>query len=64
MTLADVNLMSLLGLHRALRGALVVQFVAVELTSSPGSARTVRGIRRLGLPEPAVAFYAEHFAAA
>lgn len=33
--LATVNLMSLLGLHRSLRGALVGHFAAVEITSSP-----------------------------
>jgi hypothetical protein len=59
-TLAEVNLMSLCGLHRRLRGALVGQFATVELTSSPGSDRLVRGLRRLGLPEAAVEFYAEH----
>jgi len=59
-TLAEVNLMSLCGLHRSLRGALIGQFAAVELTSSPGSTRIVRGMRRIGLPEAAVAFYAEH----
>jgi hypothetical protein len=37
--LTSVNLMSLLGLHRALRGALVGHFAAVETTSSPGSRR-------------------------
>lgn len=59
-TLAEVNFMSLCGLHRRLRGALVGQFAAVELTSSPGSDRLVRGMRRLGCPEAAVAFYDEH----
>jgi hypothetical protein len=59
-TLAEVNFMSLCGLHRSLRGALVGQFALVELTSSPGSERLVRGMRRLGLPEAAVAFYDEH----
>ena len=59
-TLAEVNLMSLCGLHRSLRGALVGQFAAVELTSSPGSDRLVRAMRRLELPEAAVEFYAEH----
>jgi hypothetical protein len=59
-TLAEVNLMSLCGLHRSLRGALVGQFATVELTSSPGSDRLVRAMRRLELPEPAVEFYAEH----
>ncbi|HEY4418897.1 MAG TPA: iron-containing redox enzyme family protein [Pseudonocardia sp.] len=59
-TLAEVNLMSLCGLHRALRGALVGQFATVELTSSPGSDRLVRAMQRLGLPDAAVEFYAEH----
>ena len=58
--LAEVNLMSLCGLHRSLRGALVGQFAAVELTSSPGSDRIVRAMRRLDLPEAAVRFYDEH----
>jgi len=59
-TLAEVNFMSLCGLHRRLRGALVGQFATVELTSSPGSERLVRAMRRLGCPERAVAFYDEH----
>jgi hypothetical protein len=59
-TLAEVNFMSLCGLHRSLRAALVGQFAVVELTSSPGSDRLVRAMRRLGLPDAAVAFYAEH----
>ena len=59
-TLAEVNFMSLCGLHRRLRGALVGQFATVELTSSPGSERLVRAMRRLGCPEQAVAFYDEH----
>ncbi|GAA5134304.1 iron-containing redox enzyme family protein [Pseudonocardia adelaidensis] len=58
-TLAEVNFMSLCGLHRSLRGALVGQFATVELTSSPGSDRMVRAMHRLGLAE-ADAFYAEH----
>ena len=37
--LATVNMMSLFGLHRALRGALVGHFAAVEVTSSPASRR-------------------------
>jgi Iron-containing redox enzyme len=59
-TLAEVNFMSLCGLHRRLRGALVGQFATVELTSSPGSERLVRAMRRLDCPEAAVAFYDEH----
>ncbi|MGH3914261.1 MAG: iron-containing redox enzyme family protein [Pseudonocardiaceae bacterium] len=59
-TLAEVNLMSLCGLHRRLRGALVGQFAAVELTSSPGSDRLVRAMRRLHCGPAAIEFYAEH----
>jgi len=58
--LAEVNLMSLCGLHRALRGALIGQFATVELTSSPGSDRLVKALRRMEAPEAAVEFYAEH----
>jgi hypothetical protein len=58
--LAEVNFMSMCGLHRQLRGALVGQFVTVELTSSPGSDRLVRAMRRLGLVPDAIEFYAEH----
>ena len=36
------------------------QFATVELTSSPGSERLVRALRRLRCPEQAVAFYDEH----
>lgn len=59
-TLATVNVMSLFGLHRRWRGASVGQFALVEVTSSPGSARLVTAMQRLGLPEAATAFYAEH----
>ena len=58
--LAEVNLMSVCGLHRGLRGALVGQFATVELTSSPGSDRLVKALRRLEAPAAAVDFYAEH----
>jgi hypothetical protein len=59
-TLAEVNLMSMCGLHRGLRGALVGQFATVELTSSPGSDRLVRAIERMGFPPETSTFYAEH----
>nr|WP_296765372.1 iron-containing redox enzyme family protein [Rhodococcus sp. (in: high G+C Gram-positive bacteria)] len=59
-TLAWVNLMSLFGLHRGLRGAVVGHFAATEITSSPGSKRFVDGLRRLGAPTQCVAFYQEH----
>ncbi|TDD48141.1 iron-containing redox enzyme family protein [Saccharopolyspora elongata] len=59
-TLAEVNLMSMCGLHRGLRGALLGQFATVELTSSPGSDRLVQAMRRLGCGPDAIEFYAEH----
>ncbi|MYR60986.1 iron-containing redox enzyme family protein, partial [Streptomyces sp. SID625] len=58
--LATVNLMSLFGLHRALRGALVGHFAAVEITSSPGSRRLAEALRRTGAGPAAVFFYDEH----
>ncbi|MFB7992372.1 iron-containing redox enzyme family protein [Streptomyces sp. NPDC056002] len=61
--LTSVNLMSLFGLHRALRGALVGHFAAVETTSSPGSRRLAQGLRRVGAGAAAVDFYAEHIEA-
>ncbi|MFD5405565.1 iron-containing redox enzyme family protein [Streptomyces griseorubiginosus] len=58
--LATVNLMSLLGLHRSLRGALVGHFAAVEITSSPGSRRLADAMRRTGAGRAAEHFYDEH----
>jgi hypothetical protein len=61
--LAAVNLMSLFGLHRALRGALVGHFAAVEITSSPGSRRLAQAMRRTGAGPAAEHFYDEHVGA-
>ena len=58
--LATVNLMSLLGLHRELRGALVGHFAAVEITSSPASRRLAEAMRRTGAGPAAEHFYDEH----
>jgi hypothetical protein len=58
--LAEVNLMTLCGLRRALRGASIGQFAVIELTSSPGSARLVRAAQRLGVGPATEHFYAEH----
>jgi len=58
--LAAVNLMSLFGLHRELRGATVGHFAATEITSPPGSRRLVQALQRLRAPQPCMAFYAEH----
>jgi hypothetical protein len=61
--LATVNLMSLFGLHRSLRGALTGHFAAVEITSSPGSRRLAEALRRVGAGEAAARFYDEHVVA-
>ena len=59
-TLAPVNLMSLLGLHRSLRGAAVGQFVMIEVTSSPGSRRLSSAFARLSDGSAGQRFYDEH----
>lgn len=61
--LATVNLMSLFGLHRSLRGALAGHFAAVEVTSSPGSRRLAEALRRVGAGGAAARFYDEHVVA-
>lgn len=58
--LAAVNLMSMFGLHRALRGAAVGHFASTEITSSPGSRRLVEALERMGAPQTCAAFYREH----
>lgn len=60
LALASVNLMSLFGLHRELRGAAVGHFASTEITSSPGSRRLVQALQRMGAPETCMAFYREH----
>jgi Iron-containing redox enzyme len=59
-SLAVVNLMSLFGLHRQLRGAAIGHFASTEITSPPGSRRLVEALQRLAAPEECVAFYREH----
>ena len=60
-TLATVNLMSLFGLNRRLRGAIVGHLALFEMTSSLPNARYARGIRRLGFDDPAATdFFDEH----
>ncbi|MEE4540512.1 iron-containing redox enzyme family protein [Streptomyces sp. V4-01] len=58
--LAPVTVMSLFGLHRSLRGALVGHFGCVEVTSSPGSRRLAAAMRRTGAGPAAERFYDEH----
>jgi hypothetical protein len=58
-TLATVNLMSLCGLHRRLRGAIVGHLALFEMTSSIPNRRYAAGLRRLGL-DAATPFFDEH----
>jgi hypothetical protein len=59
-TLATVNLMSMLGLQRRWRGAIVGHLALFEMTSSLPNARYARGLRRLGFDGRATAFFDEH----
>jgi hypothetical protein len=58
--LAVVNLMSVFGLHRSLRGALVGHYATVEVTSSPSCRRLADAMQRVGAGPAAVRFYTEH----
>jgi heme oxygenase-like protein len=59
-TLATVNLMSLFGLHRRLRGAIVGHLAVFEMTSPAPNRRYATGLRRLGLGARATEFFDEH----
>jgi hypothetical protein len=59
-TLATVNLVSLFGLHRRRRGALVGHLAVFEMTSCEPMARYSRALRRLGLGRTPRRFYDVH----
>jgi heme oxygenase-like protein len=59
-TLATVNLMSLFGLHRRWRGAIVGHLALFEMTSSIPNRRYGDGLRRLGFGDDATLFFDEH----
>jgi hypothetical protein len=59
-TLATVNLMSLLGLHRRHLGAIVGHLALFEMTSSVPNRRYGDGLRRLGFGADATEFFDEH----
>jgi hypothetical protein len=61
--LAISNVMSLFGLRRDLRGALVGHLAAYEMTSSAPCRRYAQGLRRLGGSDAACQFYDEHITA-
>jgi hypothetical protein len=62
-SLAISNVMSLFGLRRELRGALVGHLAAYEMTSSTPCRRYAKGLRRLGGSDAACDFYDEHVTA-
>jgi hypothetical protein len=59
-TLATVNLMSLFGLHRRLRGAIVGHLAVLEMDSTQPNRRYGNGLRRLGFGGGATDFFDEH----
>jgi heme oxygenase-like protein len=62
-TLATVNLMSMFGLHRRWRGAIVGHLALFEMTSSIPNRRYAEGLRRLGFDGEATLFFEEHVTA-
>jgi Iron-containing redox enzyme len=62
-TLAGNNLMSVFGLRRELRGALVGHLAAFEMTSSAPNRRYSQGLLRLGGDAATRRFYDEHVTA-
>jgi Iron-containing redox enzyme len=59
-TLASVNLMSMFGLHRRLRGAIVGHLALLEMDSTQPNRRYANGLRRLGFGRDATDFFDEH----
>jgi len=59
-TLATVNLVTMFGLQRRWRGALVGHLAVFEMTSALANRRYGNGLRRLGCGPQATAFYDEH----
>ena len=63
-TLATVNLMSLFGLHRRWRGAIIGHLALFEMESSVPNRRYAEGLRRLGFGSArATEFFDEHVTA-
>jgi hypothetical protein len=62
-TLLTSNMISMFGLNRRFRGALVGHLAMFEMTSSVPNARYARGHRRLGGSEGAARFFDEHVVA-
>ena len=61
--IATVNLMSMFGLHRRLRGAMVGHFAAAEVSTPPSAQRITQAMERLGAPPACTLFFTEHIEA-
>lgn len=61
--IAIVNMMSLFGLHRSLRGALVGHFAAAEITTAPSAQRMAQALTRLEADPRCAEFFTEHIEA-
>jgi hypothetical protein len=59
-TLATVNLMSMFGLHRRWRGAVIGHLALFEMTSTEPNRRYGNALRRLGYDEDVTFFFDEH----
>ncbi len=62
-TLSTVNLISLFGLHRRLRGALIGHLAAFEMASVPPMRDYAAALRRLGADDWTCLFYDTHVVA-
>lgn len=60
LTLASTNMMSMFGLNRRLRGAIVGHLAAYEMTSSQPNRFYGNGFRRLGFGEDVTWYFDEH----
>lgn len=60
LTLATINMMSMFGLNRRLRGAIVGHLAAYEMTSSQPNRLYGNGFRRLGFDEEVTWYFDEH----
>lgn len=59
-TLASFNMMSMFGINRRLRGAIVGHLAAFEMTSSIPNKLYARGFRRLGYGDDVTEYFDEH----
>lgn len=58
-----VNMMSMFGLHRRLRAAMVGHFAAAEITTAPSAGRLAKALERHGASPGTTHFFTEHIEA-